>query len=539
MARKGSQKVRTGCRTCKSRRVKCDETKPHCLRCTNHGRSCQGYPSQDTVNYSWGELLQKRPIMPALTHRTPSADRRALDFYFRVVAPILTEYSDDSFWIQLVAPATEQDAAVRHAVIAISSLYEHSSLERDTAQLDKTLENHFAISHYNHALREISKTADENTVLFVCILFVCIEVLNNNKDAAVAHSRHGVRIFNGSRSRSSLWVRERLMSMFVRLSIFPTLFDQKSLVFPPFVDAESDLGGTPTNLDTYRSSIDAIMTRCLRLLRTLGPRHGLPLWPDDWPLPDGVAASQQTLSSLLTTWQNNFSVFELAHPPLHHKTQVLYLIMRMKCLVGHIWMGTCTERNETSYDRYLAVFRNIVDLAAQAVVLESGRDRAPQALAKPKFVFDLGYLPILNFVALKCRDLGTRVAALDCMAILPAAREFLWDSALEICIAWRVVEKEHGADRRTLETRRDRAPRDIPIFPPPDRPRIKSARAGDTAELRANHSGERVAHYAVTFFTKVVGQYGLKTEEEWIDVCASPPHELWKPVRKTTAPSRV
>jgi hypothetical protein len=36
-------KVRTGCSTCKQRKVKCDETRPECLRCTKAGKLCGGY----------------------------------------------------------------------------------------------------------------------------------------------------------------------------------------------------------------------------------------------------------------------------------------------------------------------------------------------------------------------------------------------------------------------------------------------------------------------------------------------------------------
>lgn len=36
-------KTFTGCWTCRARRVKCDEHKPHCLRCRRSGRNCQGY----------------------------------------------------------------------------------------------------------------------------------------------------------------------------------------------------------------------------------------------------------------------------------------------------------------------------------------------------------------------------------------------------------------------------------------------------------------------------------------------------------------
>ena len=36
-------KTRTACITCKNRRVKCGEERPHCQRCIKAGRPCEGY----------------------------------------------------------------------------------------------------------------------------------------------------------------------------------------------------------------------------------------------------------------------------------------------------------------------------------------------------------------------------------------------------------------------------------------------------------------------------------------------------------------
>ncbi|KAJ9613063.1 hypothetical protein H2200_003004 [Cladophialophora chaetospira] len=41
--KKWHSKTRNGCKVCKLRRVKCDETRPACLRCTNSNRTCEGY----------------------------------------------------------------------------------------------------------------------------------------------------------------------------------------------------------------------------------------------------------------------------------------------------------------------------------------------------------------------------------------------------------------------------------------------------------------------------------------------------------------
>src|SRR5450755_1287659 len=79
-------KVRTGCVTCKIRRVKCDETKPSCLKCTRSGRKCDGYVPLKT----WVFEVRSRDdssSAPSLTS-SPSSDyadpmeSRAL-MYFR------------------------------------------------------------------------------------------------------------------------------------------------------------------------------------------------------------------------------------------------------------------------------------------------------------------------------------------------------------------------------------------------------------------------------------------------------------------------
>lgn len=45
-------KTRTGCRSCKQRRVKCDETKPVCQNCTSRKIACLGYANQSHLSGS-------------------------------------------------------------------------------------------------------------------------------------------------------------------------------------------------------------------------------------------------------------------------------------------------------------------------------------------------------------------------------------------------------------------------------------------------------------------------------------------------------
>ncbi|KAK5203021.1 hypothetical protein LTR41_011245 [Exophiala xenobiotica] len=44
--RKTKGRTYTGCWTCRARHLKCDETRPHCTRCTSSGRICEGYDTR-------------------------------------------------------------------------------------------------------------------------------------------------------------------------------------------------------------------------------------------------------------------------------------------------------------------------------------------------------------------------------------------------------------------------------------------------------------------------------------------------------------
>ncbi|KAI0477101.1 hypothetical protein GGR56DRAFT_691288 [Xylariaceae sp. FL0804] len=155
MARKGSAKVRTGCLTCKTRKVKCDEGKPACLRCTSTGRRCDGYlAAQSRIAPGSGTgtgagagaglaLAWHRPrqLFPHATGSGPGAgardERRALQFFSEAAAPFLAgpQAGDPYFWTHLVLQFSSFEPAVRHAVVALSALYEEAVTTTTTTRV--------------------------------------------------------------------------------------------------------------------------------------------------------------------------------------------------------------------------------------------------------------------------------------------------------------------------------------------------------------------------------------------------------------------
>ncbi|TGO84214.1 hypothetical protein BPOR_0534g00030 [Botrytis porri] len=65
-SRASKPKVKTGCLTCKSRRVKCDEAKPGCMRCVRFGHKCEGYAylHRSSVKPTVGTSIAPRTLIP-------------------------------------------------------------------------------------------------------------------------------------------------------------------------------------------------------------------------------------------------------------------------------------------------------------------------------------------------------------------------------------------------------------------------------------------------------------------------------------------
>lgn len=187
-------KTRSGCLTCKGtsqhngsdlrlssdgcavRRVKCDETKPECLRCTTTRRVCDGYPHTQCIDSSGLD------IVPLAFTVEPSADihpcaisKRSFEFFIRKTSPQLAGFFGSAFWERLVLQAAHHEPAIRHALTAIGSLHEQKVVGRD-------VEMTFALQQYNLAIRSLlsrlglQEKRGRDVCLISCVLFTCFEV---------------------------------------------------------------------------------------------------------------------------------------------------------------------------------------------------------------------------------------------------------------------------------------------------------------------------------------------------------------------------
>ncbi|KAG8407213.1 hypothetical protein J3459_010414 [Metarhizium acridum] len=505
MARKGVPKVRTGCLTCKKRKVKCDETHPACNRCTSTGRTCDGYMPPPPGCMSWDRLLSA-PV-PASPSPCPEADDpelRGLAFYQQIVAPALCGPLDSSFWTKLVAQMVHSEPATRHAVLAISWLYENfgdgvsSMPERGQTGAVDAGGHDCAIRHYNAAISHLispqtSCPADLNTVLLVCILFTCIEFLRGDTESAISHSQHGISLLN-----SGADIKPELVRVFRHLGIFPYFFGGDISTFPVLHDAQAVTIGLGT-LDDALESLDCLLARAVRLVRA-SDHHRLGMGVQEQPL-EAVLDEKRTLEGDLDSWWSALDKLRHGGDTSEHAGAMTLLVLEMRWLVCKIWASTCLALDETIYDDHMDKFTRIVDVATRARALVGASTR------NNKFMFVMGFCPLLYFVVTKCRFLGLRLRALSLLRKLSYTRETLWDASTLYATSKRIVEIEHGIGELTPEDV-DGGGMGLDQAVPPDEARVR-----DSAMEDGDGEGDG-AKRRVCFL--VLGREGMERMYDWV-----------------------
>lgn len=207
-SRASAPKVRTGCITCKTRHLKCDEEKPTCLRCRNDGFTCDGY-LQSVVVSSSSRKKSKTVYVPWLPTPTSFIDRgsqterRFLHHVQQNTTSHLTFTSTRlDFWNRLILAPAQTSEAVRHALVALGAAHwlfltriPNASPTPEAQQLE-----HLILQQYNMAIQDLtarmgeSATTDLHLTLACCLIFFCIESMMGRYTESIQHLRAGSRL---------------------------------------------------------------------------------------------------------------------------------------------------------------------------------------------------------------------------------------------------------------------------------------------------------------------------------------------------------
>lgn len=220
------------------RKVKCDEAKPYCQRCSTTGRNCDGYA--DITPRSSNRTSHATDIIKQIsTHIAGNKEeRRGFEFFLSNTAVELTGYFDSSFWERLLLAASSQKPALRHAVIALGSLHEDALQKRQqcSSESENARNMHFAALQYAKAIRALRTSLSEGreeplTALMSCILFVCFDSLRGSFESAMIHLRSGHKVLQETRRSTG---RDHIIDNYIS-----PLFHRLSVQSIIYVDALS------------------------------------------------------------------------------------------------------------------------------------------------------------------------------------------------------------------------------------------------------------------------------------------------------------
>lgn len=227
-------KVRTGCQTCKygvlsglyifnfiddlvprTRHVKCDETRPSCLRCLKVDFECDFLLAKssrkDVDSRPKVKPLAPKPTSTHIIFHPPSRnmfrnerERRSFQYFCQKTAHELSGCYATDLW-RLILQACERDTAICHAVIAIGALDLTSNKSKPRPQLrltasDEVEQDHrFALQQHGIAIRQMrestsAKKSDLRTMLIGCILLTCFETFHGNHQSAVMQIQSGLNL---------------------------------------------------------------------------------------------------------------------------------------------------------------------------------------------------------------------------------------------------------------------------------------------------------------------------------------------------------
>ncbi|KAH7410786.1 hypothetical protein BKA64DRAFT_362953 [Cadophora sp. MPI-SDFR-AT-0126] len=219
----GKTKVKTGCTTCRIRRVKCDEAKPFCNRCRSTGRTCDGYESPfkpwtaQSINIfrvsSGGSKSDtgSRPLQPTFLLEVAPQDIELLNRYFstKTMFNINMGCYEEA---RQVLQASLTDPSIRHAVSSLRALREDLEASGDGPASIAQPSSGFSygLQQYNMALGGLASnisspsTSTLKSALLCCRIFISIEQVQKNYIAMAQHIIRGLRIMHEYRARPCL-----------------------------------------------------------------------------------------------------------------------------------------------------------------------------------------------------------------------------------------------------------------------------------------------------------------------------------------------
>ncbi|KAH8700148.1 hypothetical protein BGW36DRAFT_395302 [Talaromyces proteolyticus] len=501
--RQGIKRVKSGCKTCKIRRVKCDEKKPACDRCISTGRTCDGYGIWGNGGNYYGSRQNKQSRRSSSSDSfdsacsargLPYADKKCLtpkanadeascfEFFHARTMLKLPGYFNSEFWERIVLQISSSEPAVFHAVLALVSTQRSQEMDgcmrpdSDSLSVDYDVEmskwDRFALQHYNKAIVQLQTHIQKNNhesvrvALTACILFTCVELMRGCYASANMHIDHGIKVLRNLKGRSTMG-KSSPSATLIRSSDLTTIDDHLLETFAR-MNIQSMLFGYPSQFlhvtkddDAYRQRYEppnmfSTLEEARQPLEVL--LNGILHLADEAREPDlsldkaaKLLCQREELQDSLKYWVKIFdNSVAMLLPSLNVRQAMGLTVLQVYCIMAEIMIGTCPIPNEAwsemVYDEYNSKFTEIVTKLSDIISLRNIPvhyipDFKNCHIGPYNFCADIGLIAPLYYIAVKCRVPSVRRAAINLLNMAPH-REVLWDGVAVAAAAKTVVNLE-------------------------------------------------------------------------------------------------
>lgn len=411
--RASKPKVRTGCRTCKIRRVKCDEGKPICQQCQKGGIVCDGYVLDALTKTNLtkagaltasttrpGQLrfvLHPKPSSAPSSRRFNSEEVPYIDFFRHALTVDLAGYSCTDFWSRVVLCEAMTSDCVRNAVLAIAALSagisdsltsrretrtKPSALFPWTARTVVNDKHRAALQHYVQALSLFRKQVDveveirsPRSVLIMSLLLITFELIQGNMGTVDSLMTSSIKLLKGSLTQ---YRQDALTPS--KCPPYRTEDDVRDIEhILPFL---SIMGAFTPFLKTQRENLALWDTSPDKYFPTLNPRDAKQL-QTEWSrffarasaftgqafttitqthppsVPPALVDQQQTYLTHLSKWDAilNTAFVDATTPQTQHSIRLMQL-HRLTLLIG---INCCLDATDMAWDLHDTEFQTIID----------------------------------------------------------------------------------------------------------------------------------------------------------------------------------
>ncbi|EYB23329.1 hypothetical protein FG05_11358 [Fusarium graminearum] len=393
--RTSKPKVRSGCRTCKKRRVKCDEGKPTCASCTNGDFVCDGYETAlSTVLWAPVQTPHRNhpslapPVIPGLTSQSvPYLDA----FRFQIASELSGSFYMD-FCQGSILVGTHQDGSICQLALALGAL---TLAIADDARETKqhivharpsslrpwgvtTIKNGNHAASLKHYMKGVSSLRDRlrvdparipvRTILITTILMALYEILQGNYKSVDAMLRTITNLLhdhhdNPMQAELNVGSVEELVSIqhtFTCFSIMSQYSRKFTSPWPTFMSMK-----TASDIEPPTFAVDLPTTILARwrffnsgALAYIGQAHGVAMSKT----PDLTASFEhqgQILRSQAELWAQTIEAY-LEDDPASEHAHNLYLL-KIHCDLIQIQLVCCLDLSDLSYDSFGSRFIGILD----------------------------------------------------------------------------------------------------------------------------------------------------------------------------------